>query len=241
MRVAFILQTAPGLADADLPLATGARPPQLWGDAQVTVGIRDLARLLAFLRVADPERFRNVDRLQGDLPGPVRVDVDGLVRGLTGNATITSDDMRRLTVRTKPRDPRAWRGPLERLTLLSGLLQQLGIDDVELDEEPGETYRLTVDGRLVLRAGLYGATLVATSDPGANLRSVASASLAPSPPGAAGALSLRMRARTVRAELRRRLELPPAAGPVLARLGDLTGWARAELDALRGELRLAVR
>jgi hypothetical protein len=35
--------------------------------------------------------------------------------------------------------------------------------------------------------------------------------------------------------------LPQDAGAILDRLGDLTGWARAATDGLRGELDLAIR
>jgi hypothetical protein len=50
-----------------------------------------------------------------------------------------------------------------------------------------------------------------------------------------------MQARTARRILMSAFGLPPEAGLIVDRLGDLTAWARAERDAVSGELRLAVR
>jgi hypothetical protein len=242
LRLPFRLQTDPApLTAADLPVAAGPRAPTLHGDAQLVVGVRDLARTLAFARRIAPERFAALDRLQGGLPGLLRVDVGGLLGGLTGDATITSADLDHVVARTDPRDPDAWRRPLGRLATVSAILQRLGIGDVALDEEPGEAYRLAVDGDLVARAGIFGPTLVATDAARADLPAVAAAPVSPAPPGAAGGLVARLHARTLQALVARALQLPPLARPLLHRLGDLTGWARAERDGVRGELRLPLR
>jgi hypothetical protein len=124
---------------------------------------------------------------------------------------------------------------------VSAVLQRLGIGDVALDEEPGDAYRLAVDGDLVARAGIFGRTLVATDAPGTDLPAVAAAPAEPPPDGAAGAVVARLRAGTLQALVARALDLPALARPLLRRLGDLTGWARAERDGVRGELRLALR
>ncbi|MEA2255017.1 MAG: hypothetical protein QOG35_1062, partial [Solirubrobacteraceae bacterium] len=71
----------------------------------------------------------------------------------------------------------------------------------------------------------------------ADLRAAARAPLDSPVPGAAGALTVRLRGPAVR-DLVGPLGLPAL---VLDRLGDLTGWARAELDGMTGELRLPVR
>ncbi|MEA2270276.1 MAG: hypothetical protein QOC64_2886, partial [Solirubrobacteraceae bacterium] len=243
LRMPFRLQTDAGrITNADLPLATGTRPPQMRGSAPLLIGVRDLRRPIAFLRRIDPERFGAIDSLQTDLPAFLRLDVDGLIGGLSGDATISSRDLlEHVVVRTDPRDPEAFRAPLQRLSTISGVLQRLGVDNIELDEEPGDAYRLRVDGRLALRAGVFGRTLVATNDEHASLRAAVAAPPAAAPPGAAGALTVRMQARTARRILMSAFGLPPEAGLIVDRLGDLTAWARAERDAVSGELRLAVR
>jgi hypothetical protein len=61
------------------------------------------------------------------------------------------------------------------------------------------------------------------------------------PPGAAGGLTLRMQASEGRRLLGSLFGLPEGSNAVLDRLGDLSGWARAETDGVRGELQLALR
>jgi len=86
--------------------------------------------------------------------------------------------------------------------------------------------------KLVARAGVYGPVLVLSNDPTANLRAAAVAPASPLPPGAAGALTARLRSSLLATQIP---EL------IRARVGDLTAWARAELAGVTGELRLALR
>jgi hypothetical protein len=243
LHIPFKLQTdASRLNDADLPLATGPQPPELHGGAPLLIGVRNFAPTIRFLRKADPDRFGGLDTFQRDVPSFLRVDVDALFNGLTNDATLSSGDLLdHYVARTDPADPEDWRRPLQRIASLSDVLQRLGVDNVKLDEERGDAYRLTVDGQMVIRAGIFGPTLVLTDDARANLPGAARAGTAPTPPGAAGALTIRLARSSVRALLIQQFGLPREAGVVLDRLGDLTGWARAERDGLTGELLLAVR
>ncbi len=70
-----------------------------------------------------------------------------------------------------------------------------------------------------------------SNDPNADLKAAAAAPAAPVPAGAAGALTARLRSSLLATQVP---EL------VRDRLGDVTGWARAELTGVTGELRLAV-
>ena len=243
LRVPFALQTDPAaVTDADLPFAPGATAPRMRGRAPLLLGVRDFSRLVAFLRRADPRRFGALDSLQNGLPAFLRVNVGGLLAGLTNDGTISSADLLdHFLARTDPRDPEAWRQPLRRLSTLANLLRNLGVRNVGLDEEGRDAYRLKVDGKLAARVGIFGRTLVLGDDPRSSLRRAASAPPAPAPPGAAGGLTFRIQARTARGLLADMFSLPPDASLLLDRLGDLTGWARAARDAVRGELQLAVR
>ena len=241
VRIPFRLDSAPGLTRADLPFAPGARVPVARGRAPYVLGVRGFDRLLNFLRATDPERFAAIDRLEGAVPSFLGLDVGDLLRNLSGDATVTSRDLRTLVVRTDPRDAGAWRTAIGAAGTLSGLLQTLGVDGIEIDEQPGEVYRLRVDGRLIVRAAIFGRTLVVTNDPSADLRAAAVAPRSPVPPGAAGGLTVRVEAATVRARLGQMLDLPAEAAPILVRLRDLTGWARAETSGTRGEFRLGAR
>jgi hypothetical protein len=243
IRVPFALQTdASRINDLDLPFGTGAQPPTIRGNGPLLIGVRDVARLIAFLRRVDPERFGGLDTLQRQLPSFLRVDVNGLLNGLRDEGTISSADrLQHFAVRTNPPDPNAWREPLQRLTTLSGVLQGLGIDNVKLNEEGPNGYRLEVDKKLAARVALFGPTLVLTDAANVNLRSTATAPPAPTPPGARGGLTLRMTASEGRRLLSSLFGLPASAGAILDRLGDLTGWARAARDSVRGELQLGLR
>jgi len=243
IKVPFVLQTDAGRINAlDLPFGTGARPPTIRGRAPLLIGVRDIARLISFLRRVEPRRFGGLNTLQGELPGFLGVNVNGLLNGLHGEGTISSADrLQHVAARTNPPDPNAWRTPLERLTTLSGILQRLGIENVKLDEEGANGYRLEVDNQLAARVALFGPTLVLTDDPRTNMRATATAPPAPTPPGARGGLTLRMTAAEGRRLLSSLFGLPANASAVVDRLGDLTGWARASTDSVRGELQLGLR
>lgn len=241
--VPFALQTdARRINDGDLPFGPGAQPPTIRGKAPLLLGVRNVGQLIAFLRRVDPNRFGGLDTLQRQLPSFLRVNVDGLLNGLTGEGTISSvDRLAHFALRTNPPDPNAWRQPLQRLTTLSGVLQQLGIDNVKLNEEGSNGYRLEVDRQLAARVALFGPTLVLTDAGSTNLRATATAPPAPTPPGARGGLTLRMTASEGRRLLSTLFGLPAGASAILDRLGDLTGWARAATDGVRGELQLGLR
>jgi hypothetical protein len=245
LELPFVLQTDPARVNVkDLPFAAGPKTPQMRGNAPLLVGVRDLAQFIAFLRVAEPGRLGGLDSLQNGLPSFLRIDVNGLLRGLTNDGTISSDDgLAHFAARTDAPNPGDWRRPLQRLSTLSNVLQSLGIDNIKLDEEPGagDAYRLQIDGKLTARVGIFGRTLVITDDARTNLARTAAAPAVATPPGAAGGLTLRLQANEGRRLLGSLFGLPADAAAILDRLGDLTGWARAETTGVRGQLQLGLR
>jgi hypothetical protein len=227
VRVPFRITADPvGLNAADLPLATGPRPPQARGSAPLVVGLRDPAQTLAFARQAG--LLEQLDLLD-QLPGFLKPDLTNL--GPNGTVTSTTLDLNHLTARFEPPDPGDWATKLGRIDTLAGLAGKAVLGGLSIDHRDG-AYTLTNDGDLVARAGVYGRALVLSNDPTANLRAAAAAPAAPTPPGAAGALTARLRSSVLATQIP---EL------VRARVGDLTAWARAELAGVTGELRLALR
>jgi hypothetical protein len=227
LRLPFRITADPvGLTADDLPIATGAAPPTARGSGPVVAGVRDPAHTLAFLRAAKllPELS-----LVDDLPGFLKPDLGDL--GPNGTLTSPALDFKRITVRAEPKDPGDWSSKLGRLDALAGVARRTGIADVDVDHRDG-IYTITQNGKLAVRVAVYGRVLVLSNDPTADLRAAADARAVPTPDGAAGALTVRLRAGTVIAGL-------PAL--LSSRLGDLTGWARAELNGVTGELRLGVR
>jgi hypothetical protein len=144
--------------------------------------------------------------------------------------TTPSLDLDHLTLRAEPRNPGDWSSKLGRLDALSGIAKRAGID-IDIDHHDG-AYDISQDGKLVARAGVFGRALMLSNDPTRDLRTAAAAPVSPAPPGAAGGLTLRAQATTLIGGL-------PAL--ISARLGDITGWARAELTGVTGELDLGLR
>jgi hypothetical protein len=213
-----------GLSADDLPVATGAQPPAARGTGPLVVGLRDPARTLTFARDAGVlAELGLVDQL----PGFLKPNLDDL--GANGTLTTPSLDLNHLTLRAEPRDPGDWSSKLGRLDALSGIAKRAGID-IDIDHHDG-AYDISQNGKLVARAGVFGRALTLSNDPTADLRAAAAAPTTPTPPGAAGGLTLRAQAAAL---------IPNLPALISARLGDITGWARAELTGVTGELDLAL-
>lgn len=227
LRVPFRVTADPGgLTPGDLPIATGPQPPSARGSAPLVLGVRDPAHTLAFARSAG---LLSELGLLDQLPGFLKPDLGEL--GPNGTVTSPTLDLARITARTEPSDAGDWATKLGRIDTLAGLAGKTVLGDLAIDERDG-AYTVTQDGQLVARAGVYGPVLVLSNDPAANLRAAAVAPASPLPPGAAGALTARLRSSLLAAQI-----------PELIRagVGDLTAWARAELTGVTGELRLALR
>jgi hypothetical protein len=214
-----------GLNPDDLPIATGAQPPVARGSGPLIVGLRDPAQTLDFARDAGvlPELG-----LVDQLPGFLKPNLDDL--GPNGTVTTPSLDLDHLTLRAEPQNPGDWSSKLGRLDALSGIAKRAGID-IDIDHHDG-AYDISQNGKLVARAGVFGRALTLSNDPTRDLRRAAAAPVSPAPPGAAGGLTLRAQATTLIGGL-------PAL--ISARLGDITGWARAVLTGVTGELDLGLR
>jgi hypothetical protein len=214
-----------GLSPDELPIATGPGAPRAAGRGPVVAAVRSPAQTLAFLRSAG--LLPALDVLNR-APGFLRPDLSDL----GPEATIVGTDQRTLTVRTTPPDPGDWSAKRGRLDALSGLIRFAGLADVRIDREPGGAYSIESDGEPAGRVGVYGPVVVFSTDPRADLAAAARAPAVEPVPGAAGALTVRIAPSLFGALL-----------PAIARghVADVTGWARAELSSLDGELAVRVR
>jgi hypothetical protein len=223
LRLPFRVRADPaGILPADLPIAPGATAPATHGQAPVVIGLRDPARSVAFARDSGlvPELA-----VVGRLPGFLRPDLGDL--GTDGTITLPRLRPERLTLRAEPRDPGDWASKLGRLEALSRIASP--VVGLEVEERDG-VYTLTENGRVIVRAAVFGRVLMLSTDPAADLRKAAAAPATPPAPGAAGGLTLRATAAA----------LGPGV-PALLRSGSVTGWARAEPSGVSGELRPALR
>jgi hypothetical protein len=225
LKLPFRITADPvGLNPTDLPIATGAQPPTARGTGPFIIGLRDPARTLRFAR--DAGLLGELD-LVDQLPGIVKPNLDDL--GPNGTITTPSLDLKHLTLRAEPTNPGDWSSKLSRLRSLATIAGRF-VGGIKIDRKDG-VYSVTQHGQLIVRAGVFGNVLVLSNDPNADLRAAATAPVSPTPPGAAGALTLRARATTL---------IPNIPALISARLGDITGWARAELTGVTGELDLAL-
>jgi hypothetical protein len=227
LRIPFRMTADPvGLKPDDLPIATGATAPRARGSAPLTIGLRDPAQTLAFARAAG--LLPVLDTLQ-QLPGLVRPNLDDL--GPNGTITSAGLGLSRITLRTEPPAPGDWSTKLRLIDTIGAIAERVGGAGFGIDRRGGE-YAFSQDGKVVARVAVYGRALILSNDPNANLEAAAAAPAAPTPPGAAGALTARLRSSVLATQI-------PAL--VRDRLGDVTAWARAELTGVTGELRLALR
>ncbi|MEA2445780.1 MAG: hypothetical protein QOJ12_3072, partial [Thermoleophilales bacterium] len=163
LRLPFRLTTDPNnLRAQDLPMATGAQAPSTRGRAPLTIGLRTAAQGAAFFKATGQPALALLDQV----PGFLKPDVGGL----TGPATISGSgtDLQRFTLVTDPPDPGDWKAKLDRLDALSGLIRTIGLADVRIDARDG-VYQLQENGKLVLRAGVFGRTLALSDDARADL------------------------------------------------------------------------
>jgi hypothetical protein len=109
---------------------------------------------------------------------------------------------------------------------------------VGVDRGRDGAYTIEEGGDLVARAGVFGRTLVVSTEPRADLRAAAAAPVTPPPAGRRGAVTLRLTPDGARRLLLRGAALPSV---LLDRVGDLVGSARVELTGVTGELRLGLR
>jgi hypothetical protein len=222
-RIPFLVHADPaGMLPGDLPIAPGATAPATHGQAPVVIGLRDPARSVAFARASGlVPALAIVDRL----PGFLRPNLNDL--GTDGTLTLPRLSPERMTLRAEPRNPGDWASKLGRLDALSGIASPVvGLDVQERDG----VYTLLQDGRVIVRAAVFGRVLMLSTDPAADLGTAAVASATPPPPGAAGGLTLHATAAALGPEV-----------PALLRSGTVTGWARAEPSGVSGELRPALR
>ncbi len=239
-----------GVGAADGPLAPGVEPPRVRGSAPIVVGVRDPQQTLRFARrvtdLLDPDRLEGLRRTEEVLRRYARVDLEeDLLDRITGTATLTTRPGGGLTLRADLDDPERVADALtrvERLAKLAGPLAGLaGVDLGGLDvEEDDGTSRLTQDGRLLVALRVQGGALVATTDPGTDLRAAGDAPPGPPAP-TAGALRATATAELVQEQLAQRLRLPAFLRGVLTPLGGAIVTARGEAGSFDLQVVLPVR
>jgi hypothetical protein len=238
VRLRVHLATDPTkITDDQLPLAPGAQPPRpAPGARQIHAALRDPAQAFRFFD--DNKDALDVPFLDGvkdalttldDVKGPLktfgRIDVDDLVDGLTGTATITPESPDTLALRAEITTGDRLTSALDRLAAVPDVA--LDLAGVKLNvRRDGDAYVVTRDGKDVVKLAVLDDTLVVTNDLNISLRAIAARRATAT--HTTGALGLHLGARAVQDEIVRRFGLPDLARLVLDGFGDVDGGLRVE-------------
>jgi hypothetical protein len=250
LRLRVRIATAP-TKPSDLPFAGGPQAPDLHGRAPVVAGVRNpaatLPALTALARATRPKAYGAFDAFTDKLAHYTGVDVQGdVLRRMTGTATVTTDLHHQTALRAVVDDPKKVATTLERLRALARLapLAKLAGADLGgygLTEQGDGRYVLTHDKQPQLVLGVRGRTLVASTDPRANLDVIAAAPATPPPdPPQAGAFRALVAKPVLNRLLTERLHLPRAATILLTPVGPATITGRAEPTATDLEVTVPV-
>jgi antitoxin (DNA-binding transcriptional repressor) of toxin-antitoxin stability system len=238
VRLRLHLATDPAKVTADqMPLAPGAQPPRpAPGVRPIDLALRDPAQAFRFfddnkdaldLPFADAltNALKQLDSVKGPLKTFGRIDVDDILAGLTGTATITPEGGDHLALRAELTTGGDLTAALDRLAAVPDVA--LDLAGVKLNvRRDGDAYIITQDGKPVVKLAVLDQVLVVTNDQAASLRAIAAR-----PPQTAktqGALTFHLGGKAVQDELIRRLQLPELSRLVLGGFGDVDGGLRVE-------------
>jgi hypothetical protein len=253
--VDFRLRTEGDLSDDELPIAPGDEAPDvIKQDAEVGLGIRDLAHIVKFAENAgqavDPAGFGDYAKAKKTIDTQLGVSLDDdLIGQLTGNVSSTISIDGKFGVRSELKDPRAFERTLAKVAdVLPSFAEGAGFGTVGLSKPKGseQFYALAQpDGDAVV-FGVVDDTLVVANDPAraGRLAGVEPSAVA----GAKGSVVLSANAEQIANALLRQFGpalglggLGGLGGALFTRpLGELNGFMSASGDELRGKFTLAI-
>jgi hypothetical protein len=238
VRVRVHLATDPArVTNRQLPLAAGAQPPRpAPGPRPISLALRDPAQVVKFfddnkdaLDLPFAKSLANalnqLDSVKGPLKTFGRIDVDDILDGLTGTATVTPEGANALALRAELTTGGDLRAALNRLAAVPDVA--LDIAGVKLNvKRDGEAYIITDDGKSVVKLAVLDDVLVVTNNQAASLRAVAARK--PTAMSTQGALSFHLSGKALQDEIITRLGLPAISRLVLGGFGDVDGGLRVE-------------
>ena len=238
VRLRVHLATDPAAVTPEqLPLATGAQPPRpAPGARPISLALRDPAQAVKFFddnkNVLDlpfakslADALDTLDSVKGPLKTFGRIDVDDILDGLTGTATVTPEGGDHLALRAEITTGGDLTSALNRLAAVPDVA--LDIAGVELNvKRDGEAYIITDHGKAVVKLAVLDGILTVTNDQAASLRAIAARR--PQATATRGALSFHLGAKALQDELIARLHLPALSRLVLGGFGDVDGGLRVE-------------
>lgn len=247
IEFAFNVETAGGLTEKDLPLASGtAAAPVIRRAGEVGIGIRNPAQLYRFatsaVQITNPAGYAKFQRDQATIGKQLGVDIDrDLIGQLSGNASVSVALNGDFALRADLRDPAAAVTTLKKVVpRLKKVAAKRGKSVGVIAPKNGKGFYAvaTPDGKKIA-FGVVGKSFVLATDAA---RAAQFAGESPSVvPGAKGALVTASDARALANEIAKQQGQGVAAQVVTGALGDLIGSMETETDRLSGSLKLFVK
>jgi hypothetical protein len=245
------------ITETDLPIARGRKAPTPVGEGDLRVSVRNLAQPVSFLmsalRLAAPNRLKSYDQLRDLVAKVAQVDVeDDIIGTLTGPATVTADATGTVTLRALSANADQVRTALGRLRrigqlagIANGLAGGLGFGAVDtggftVDQPSTDTYTISKDGNPVAVVGVRDDVVVLSTDPLADVDSIAGALDDGEPPPDLGAFRATLTPAVLGDALVNRLGLPDGVRVAANALGDAAVTAHAELGSFTVRLDVPV-
>jgi hypothetical protein len=240
--------TAGGLKDSDLPIASGdAAAPVINRPGEVNLGIRDPQQIYNFvisaLQATNPQQFGQFTAGKQQIGSKLGVDIDKDIAGqLTGNAAVSVATAKQgFAARAALKDPAAFKTSLAKVAKgLPALAKQFGGGPVGVSVPKGGNgfYALASKGQKAVFAVVKNSFVVA-SDAG---RAAQFAVQSPSQvPGAKGSVALSIDTKSLVDQQLQKQGANPLVQGFTGFLGDLTGYLNASTSKLRGNFTLQVK
>jgi hypothetical protein len=224
------------LQSNQLPIASGDAPPAPAGPAPIEVAIRDPSQIVTFVesavRAVDPAGYQHFLGNAASLKAATGVDLTSLAQLLNGNMSIASNT-HITAVRVGVSDPAQATKALDALAHAPPSIVHRPFIPIQ------SGFYAVKTGGTNITIGVVGNQLVGGRATPAQLRAFAAAQTT-AVAGAQGSLTFRIAlVDLIRLALHQRL--PSFVQPILSSLGDLTGWAGVNSEALTGAATLAVK
>ena len=231
--------TAGSLTSAQLPFAPGTTAPGFAGSLPITFAVHDPSQIAAFVesaqQVSSPSSYTRFLTRQAALRAKTGVDLNSLIKLLTGDLIISSDTkttMGRVTVT----DPTAAADILAKLTTAPKALFKSATSVTK----QGSFYAIKKANGSSILVGLVGNQLVVGKATQADLEQFAAETPTPAA-GAKGTVAFRVGLAPLLQLAMPSSQAPQALGVVLGSLGDITGWAAASPSGITGSASIAVK
>jgi hypothetical protein len=227
------------LTDSQLPIAPGSTPPVLAGSLPISVGVKDPSRIAKFVedaeRITSPAQYAAYLKRQLAVRKRTGVDLNDLLRLLTGDASVNSDS--HVTMASaRLSDAAAGKQTLSKLATDPKAFSSA---PTTVSRAPGGFYLFKEPTHTTTIGVVADKIVLGVRATPAQLTSFASAPATPAA-GAQGSVAFRVGLASL---LQLALKQAPSATvkTLLGTLGDLTGWLSATPSALTGSATLGIK